>query len=167
MDNTIWQLVLSAIEEILLGILEEGREIPREDEVYAVLNLLGFETPETVFFTSQVPIDEQKQRGVYLPAVDDGALASLRGKGDREDVHGPHPRPPRTDGAQRFLMRILSVGREYDELRHASVLPPGDQVIDESVEGLEVDGRTPRELTNRRRVHAIFYGGRPQHLEFG
>ena len=59
MDSSIWQLVLSAIEEILLGILEEGREIPREDEVYAVLNLLGFETPETVFLTSLDQIDEQ------------------------------------------------------------------------------------------------------------
>jgi acyl-CoA synthetase (NDP forming) len=66
MDSTIEPRVLAAIEEILLGILDEGREIPREDEVYAVLNLLGFETPEAVFVTSADEIGEE-------------ALASLPG----------------------------------------------------------------------------------------
>ena len=66
MDNTIEPRALSAIEEILLGILDEGREIPREDEVYNVLNLLGFETPETIFVTSAEEIDDE-------------ALASLPG----------------------------------------------------------------------------------------
>ncbi len=59
MDNTIEPQVLASIEEILLGILDEGREIPREDEIYAVLDLLGFETPEAVFMTSANEIDEE------------------------------------------------------------------------------------------------------------
>ncbi|MCK4549654.1 MAG: acetate--CoA ligase family protein [Candidatus Krumholzibacteria bacterium] len=66
MDNMIEPRVLSAVEKILLGILDEGREIPREDEVYSVLNLLGFETPETIFVTSAEEIDDE-------------ALASLPG----------------------------------------------------------------------------------------
>ena len=67
MDNSIEPRVLAAVEEILLAILGEGREIPREDEVYSVLNMLGFETPETVFYTGTDEIDSR-------------SLASLPGK---------------------------------------------------------------------------------------
>jgi acyl-CoA synthetase (NDP forming) len=59
MDNTIGPRTLTVVEELLLGILEEGREVPREDEIYAVLRLLGFETPETVFFSSIDEIGDQ------------------------------------------------------------------------------------------------------------
>ena len=58
MSNTIEPHAVSAVEELLLRILDDGREVPREDEIYAVLRLLGFRTPETVFFSSPGEIEE-------------------------------------------------------------------------------------------------------------
>jgi acyl-CoA synthetase (NDP forming) len=52
MNEWIEGRILGAIEEHLLGILEAGRDMVREDEVYTVLGMLGFETPETVFVES-------------------------------------------------------------------------------------------------------------------
>jgi acyl-CoA synthetase (NDP forming) len=59
MNNAIKQDVLTAIGNLLLGILEDGREVPREDEVYSLLGLLGFETPEILFVRTADEINDE------------------------------------------------------------------------------------------------------------
>ena len=107
----------------------------------------------------QCRVDVEHERCVDFASVN-GLLGSRFGDTQRgcKDIDGSHGRAASAEGAQRFLVRILAMGGNNDELVYSSGFPGTDEVVQEPMQRFAAHRGASRVLDFRRRVDPIFDG---------
>ncbi len=115
----------------------------------------------------QLVVHVQEERRIDGAAVNrNAARGLLPNQWDAEDVDCSNTRPVRPERAQGFLVRVLPMGGNDNELLHSTLFPRSDQVVQESMERLAPNRCAAGKGSRSCRVHAIFYGGGAQDVEF-
>ena len=109
----------------------------------------------------------RQQRGVQLAAVRrDARLLEQRPEVEGKDVHDLHPGLRHQQGAQRFLVRLVTLGGDEHELPDAAPqLPRLDQLVHQPVQRLAAERRTARQRPVRIPVGGVFDRRGPQDAE--
>ena len=108
--------------------------------------------------------EKQQEGGVHLVPVHVLRLALEEiGDGDRVDIDHPHPGHRRNHGGECFLMRVVLVGGEQDELAEPCRLPRRQQVVEHAVQGLPANRGVTGERAFGHDVDPIFHRRCAQH----
>ena len=91
----------------------------------------------------------------------------VAGEVEREDIDREDPGLAGPQRGQRFLVRVVAVGREDDERLDAGLLPGAEQIVHPTVQRLAPHGRVAGIGALGRGIDAVLHGRRAQDAELG
>lgn len=115
-----------------------------------------------------IGVDVQEEGCVHVTTMNrEACIVHFSLQRHCEDVDGADPCATGPDGAESFLMRILPVRRDDDELHDSASFPRSDEIVHGAVQGLTAQRRGSRKGHLCGGVDTIFNCGGPEDLELG